>query len=172
MIAQVRYVTLQNRERFVPTTVTTNEAGHRKSTVLWHYEYQDLYQKFTDRLRIFLPELHDKFPEIPIEPSNIEMQLTAHANGEYFKRHLDNGSNDTANRVLTYVYYYTLDDERKFSGGQLVLEPGNGNKYHIEPNHNTIVWFPSGYWHEVLPTVMSSDRWEDSRFTLNGWVRR
>lgn len=171
MIAMARFAAIKHREKFVSTTVTTNEAGHRKSKVLWHFEYPDLYQRFTDRIRFFLGDLRHHFEYVPLTPSTIECQLTIHNDGEYFKRHLDNGSSDTATRVLTFVYYFTLDDEQKFTGGQLRLETPTGI-YDIEPKHNTIIFFPSGYWHEVLPTYNPSGRWEDSRLTLNGWIRR
>lgn len=171
MIALARYATVRNRVKFNETTVTTGELGHRKSKVLWHYEYQDLYDAFTNRIRNFLPDLRQTFPDVPANP-NIELQLTTHNTGEFFKRHLDNASPDTAMRVLTYVYYFTLEDEKRFSGGQLILEPHTGGKYVIEPNHNTIIFFPSDCWHEVTPVQVPGDRWEDSRCTLNGWIRK
>lgn len=168
LLAAVRATTVSNRQRFVETTVTTNEPGYRKSQVLWHYEYQDLYDKFSARMRSFLPYMCRMVPMIPENPK-IELQMTTHSAGEYFKRHIDNGSDDTITRLMTFVYYYALTDVPQFTGGQLILEADDGT-FTIEPNHNTIVMFPAGWWHEVLPVTVPSGRWEDGRFTLNGWL--
>jgi SM-20-related protein len=35
-----------------------------------------------------------------------------------------------------------------------------------------LVVFPSRYLHEVLPVSCPSQTFADSRFTINGWVRR
>lgn len=114
------------------------------------------------------------------EISEIEMQITAHNHGHYYKIHNDNGSPDTATRFLTYVYYY-YQDPKPFTGGELriyelAVKDGfyvAGDRYRdIEPLHNSLIIFPSHYMHEVLPIQCPSLRFEDSRFTVNGWIRR
>jgi hypothetical protein len=42
----------------------------------------------------------------------------------------------------------------------------------VEPRHNSIIFFPSEYMHEVMPVICPSREFVDSRFTINGWVRR
>jgi len=37
---------------------------------------------------------------------------------------------------------------------------------------NSIVFFPSNYLHEVLPTRCPSGEFADSRLTYNGWLHR
>ncbi len=116
-------------------------------------------------------------PSFPI--SQIETQLTAHSDGHYYQIHNDNGSSDTANRKLTYVYYYR-QEANSFSGGELRLYDSKlENNYlvkadsfkDIEPRHNSIIFFPSYCMHEVLPIHCPSRKFVDSRFTINGWVR-
>lgn len=170
LVALARDAATRNQQKFVDTTVTTGEPGHRKSKVLWHYEYKDLYDKLTNKIRNYMPDIIRTFPEVPVNP-DIELQLTAHNTGDYFKRHLDNASEDTKMRILTYVYYFTMEDEQKFSGGQLILETASG-KYTIQPTHNTIILFPSDCWHEVVPVDVPSNQWIDSRMTCNGWIRK
>jgi SM-20-related protein len=170
LVGLARDAAIHNRQKFVDTTVTTGEPGHRQSKVCWHYDYPQLYDKLTNRIRSYLPDIIKAFPEVPPLP-DVELQLTSHNTGDYFKRHLDNASEDTKMRVMTYVYYFTLGDEQKFSGGELVLETNNVT-YTIQPTHNTIIMFPSGCWHEVRPVFVPSNRWEDSRMTCNGWIRR
>jgi Rps23 Pro-64 3,4-dihydroxylase Tpa1-like proline 4-hydroxylase len=167
MVQQVRQVALDNQHKFVPTTVSTNVADYRKSTVLWHYNFMPLYETFTRRLREFLPivqmELNRRFVV-----GNIEVQMTSSSNQEYFKAHTDNGTPDTDHRKLSYVYYFLLNEPRQFTGGELTLTINPVAT--IQPNHNSIVFFPSEYWHEVHP-VSSSGLFMDSRLTINGWVR-
>jgi Rps23 Pro-64 3,4-dihydroxylase Tpa1-like proline 4-hydroxylase len=49
----------------------------------------------------------------------------------------------------------------------------NADSYQaVEPRNNSIVFFLSRYLHEVLPVSCPSKAFADSRFTINGWVRR
>lgn len=169
LVQIIRETTLRNRDAFVESTVTTNEADYRKSHVLWHVNYQDLYDRFIAHLKSFLPYFLADFPILPDEPE-IELQITAHADGDYFKRHTDNGCELTNQRLVTFVYYYTLDDQQRFTDGELILETPKGI-FTIPPKHNTIVLFPSNWWHEVRPVFIPSMAWEDSRMSINGWFR-
>jgi Rps23 Pro-64 3,4-dihydroxylase Tpa1-like proline 4-hydroxylase len=110
----------------------------------------------------------------------IESQLTAHNDGHYYKAHNDSGSPDTASRELTYVYYFNREP-KQFSGGELrIYDSRIENNFFIkaesyktiEPINNSIVFFLSRYIHEVLPIRCPSQQFADSRFTINGWVRR
>lgn len=171
LVEQIRSVTRENKDKFVPTTVSTGVPGYRKSQVLWHYNYMELYQAFTDRMRQVMPIISQRF-ELP-DQYDLELQLTISGDGDYFKRHQDNGTPDTQLRVLTYVYYFCMTDTPvpPFSGGELVIEPPEG-VVTIDPRHNSLVVFRSEYWHEVMPVSVPYKIWSDSRCTLNGWVRR
>jgi Rps23 Pro-64 3,4-dihydroxylase Tpa1-like proline 4-hydroxylase len=66
-------------------------------------------------------------------------------------------------------------------GGELVLYDARIENNHyvkaqsfktIEPRNNSIVFFQSFYLHEVLPVSCPSKTFSDSRFTVNGWVRK
>ena len=48
------------------------------------------------------------------------MQLTAHNDGCYYKIHNDAGSEKTANREISYVYYF-YQEPKAFSGGELKI---------------------------------------------------
>lgn len=168
LIALARNTVIDNRQRFIATTVTTKVQGYRKSHVLWNRDFKPLYDRFTKRLCDLLPEIRQTFLQLPEKP-DIELQLTMSGDGEFFKRHTDNGCAATKMRVITYVYYFAMEDERRFDDGQLILETKAG-AYTIEPNHNTIIIFPSEWMHEIVPVKVPSQRWEDSRITLNGWI--
>jgi len=116
----------------------------------------------------------------PFSVDYIESQLTAHNDGNYYKVHNDNGSSNTATRELTYVYYFHREP-KPFLGGELVIYDSKiENTYYvnadsfktIEPRNNSIVFFLSRYMHEVLPVSCLSRSFQDSRFTINGWIHR
>lgn len=169
LVQMAQQTVIDKREHFVPTRVSTNEDGYRKSSVLWHWQFMELYQQFTDRISSFVPEV-SRTLGLEFEPGNVECQMTISHGGDYFKQHNDNGTPDTETRRLTYVWYFLVSEHKKFTGGDLRLRIGDEDVF-IPPNHNSIIWFPSGLWHEVLPVELQSDNWIDGRATLNGWVR-
>ncbi len=169
LIEQIRNVAVNQKDKFTPTTVSTGVPGYRSSKVLWHYEYLELYKSFTDRIRAVLPIISGRF-SIPLNPE-IELQMTVSGDGDFFKRHQDNGTQDTELRVLTYVYYFNMTDTQGFTGGNLVIDTPS-DQITIEPQHNSLVIFRSELWHELMPVSQPSGKWEDSRSTLNGWIRR
>lgn len=127
-----------------------------------------------------LPDVISKLEIPPFTISQIESQLTAHNDGNYYKLHNDNGSLETATRELSYVYYF-YREPKPFSGGELrIYDSRIENNFYVaakssktvEPRNNSIMFFLSRYLHEVLPVSCPSKAFADSRFTINGWVRR
>jgi SM-20-related protein len=149
----LRYV-LEREPHFVSTSTSTGDVSHRRSVVL--YDFPEFAQLITDRVRTMMPNVLAHLEIAPFEVGQIEAQLTAHNDGNYYKIHNDNGSPDTASRELTYVYFFTQAETFKT----------------VEPRNNSIVFFLSRYMHEVLPISCPSKRFSNSRFTVNGWVRR
>lgn len=163
---------------FVESSTSTGDLDYRQSSVLHHFP------EFADIMR---GEIHRAFSDVihslklnPFNITQVEAQLTAHNDGHYYKVHNDNGSEDTATRVLTYVYYF-YQTPKPFSGGLLrIYDSRIQNNYYVQaesfqdvtPINNSIVFFPSHYMHEVLPIHCPSRQFADSRFTINGWVRQ
>lgn len=163
---------------FVPTTTSTNAENYRRSLVL-HY-FPEFRELIVNKVKKIMPDVLSTLNMEPFTIGEIESQLTLHNNGNFYKVHNDNGSPDTATRTLTYVYYFNREP-KAFSGGELVIYDSKiQGKYYvkgdtfktIEPRNNTIVFFHSRYMHEVLPVKCNSQEFADSRFTINGWVRR
>lgn len=163
---------------FVSTSTSTGEIDYRQSTILYYSEEYEHW--IIDKVKTFLPKLLEEWQIEPFAISQIEAQLTAHNDGNYYKIHNDNGSEDAANRTISYVYYFNREP-KNFSGGALRiydLNVENGlylqadSYQEIQPINNSIVFFPSHLLHEVLPVVCPSRQFANSRFTLNGWVRR
>ncbi|PSB20526.1 hypothetical protein C7B65_06350 [Phormidesmis priestleyi ULC007] len=173
----LNYVFAEEAE-FVPTSTSTDETNYRRSSVL--YSFPDFAELMSDRIYSSLSTIFNKLELPTFESSHIEAQLTAHNEGNYYKVHNDNGSSGTATRELTYVYYF-YREPKSFLGGELVIYDSKiENGYYtnaesfktIEPRNNSIVFFQSRYMHEVLPVNCPSRSFQDSRFTINGWIHR
>jgi SM-20-related protein len=164
--------------RFVDSTVSTNDADYRRSKIF--YEAPGVHALFRARMAELAPRLMAEL-EIPsFELGDIEVQLTAHNDGNYFKLHNDNGSPDTAMRGLTYVYYF-YNEPKAFSGGELriydsIIKDGfyqcGPHAADIDPKNNSVIFFAPHMHHEVLKVRVPSGAFRDGRFTVNGWVRR
>lgn len=169
---------LNQESNFVSTSTSTGDLEYRKSVVLHSFpEFADLISR---RIQAVLPDVFTKIGMQPFPIQQIETQLTGHNDENYYKIHNDNGSSDTATREFTYVYYF-YREPKAFSGGELRIYDSRiennyyvqADSYHtIEPRNNSIVFFRSRYLHEVMPIRCPSRDFADSRFTINGWIRR
>jgi len=151
---------------------------HRRSRVLMDLaQYHDL---ILERIKAALPQVLDKLGMEEFSISGVEAQVTASNDGDFFHFHSDNGSERVASRNLTFVYFFHREP-RQFEGGELRihdarLEEGiyvsEGSYQTIVPQQNQIVFFPCEMMHEITPVNCASQAFADSRFTLNGWLRR
>jgi SM-20-related protein len=176
--------TYDRSPEFCPTRVVGTGGNHqvdisyRRSRVLFELgEFRDL---FAERISTFLPQVLARldFPEFPV--SDVEVQLTATNNGEFFRRHNDNGTDSLSSRLITFVYFF-FRQPRPFTGGELCIFDTEleNDQYRapgpytvITPEQNQICFFVSEYLHEVLPVQCRSTDFMDSRFTVNGWLHR
>lgn len=145
---------------------------HRVSSVLYDDRLTDvaglLREQVMERLGAALARLG-----IPaFEPGLFEIQMTSHNDGEFFRRHTDSASASTASRALTFVYYFHRVPTQ-YAGGELVFcDEGaeGGGDVVISPDNDSLVLFDPRTPHEVRPIRCPSGRFEDGRFTLNGWL--
>ncbi len=158
------------------TSLNDNDSDFRKSMVLHLAPISKT--RISNRIKLVLPQVlaklgHQKFPI-----TQIEVQVTAHNHSHYYQTHNDNGTPEVAKREITYIYYF-YQQPKQFSGGELILydEKIDNNYYKqansfkkIAPKNNSIIFFLSRYWHEVLPVNCPSQNFADSRFTINGWL--
>jgi len=101
---------------------------------------------------------------------DVEIQVTAHNDGDFFKQHRDasdDGINN--NRVLTFAYYFHKTP-KFFSGGELVIF-ADDQAILIEPSNDMIIFFNPKTLHEVKMVHCPEKKFEYSRFTLNGWIK-
>jgi Rps23 Pro-64 3,4-dihydroxylase Tpa1-like proline 4-hydroxylase len=171
---------------FVPSETLQNNRSetsdffHRNSLV-YNLPFPEVSRLLSDRIRQVLPEVLAQMSIDPFSIADIEAQLTAHNQGHYYKLHNDNGVLQTAARRITFVYYFHREP-KSFTGGELRIFnrilaqgsesiPGQAEAFKlIQPLNNSIVFFPSHYFHEVLPVECPSKLFVDSRFTINGWL--
>jgi len=175
---QLLHYVIANEAKFVPSQNSDNDPDYRRSWVL--YEFPEFSGIILNYVQMLIPQVLKSLKMQPFEISYIEAQITAHNHGNYYKVHNDNGSPDVADRELTYVYYF-YQEPKQFSGGELLIYDAEiknnmfakADTYKTyTPHNNTLIFFPSYFMHEVLPVSCPSQRFADSRFTINGWVRR
>jgi SM-20-related protein len=163
---------------FVDATVSTSDADYRRSKVL--YDFPRFSELFRSKMGGIAGDLAKRFGLAPFPIADVECQMTAHNDRNYFKLHNDNGSPDTATRVLSYVYYFH-NEPKAYTGGEFRLYHSRveNGAFHcgefaadITPKNNSVLFFPSYCHHEVLPVHCASQRFADGRFTINGWIRR
>jgi len=151
---------------------------HRRSRVLMDLgHHQDL---MLERIQTVLPEVLKKLDMEEFSIAAMEAQITASNDGDFFHFHSDNASDRVASRYLTFVYFFHREPQ-PFEGGELRIHDAHldGNEYvsegsyqSIVPRQNQIVFFPCQLMHEITEVKCPSQRFADSRFTVNGWLRR
>ncbi|NMG60782.1 hydroxylase [Geitlerinema sp. P-1104] len=173
-------IALDQQEKFVPSSTTSKADNYRQSCILYATHFPQFYHQLKHKILVALPEIWHSLKHSPFPVTQVEMQLTVHGDGCYYKVHNDSGSPETITRELTYVYY-VHSEPAQFSGGELRLyqtDPHDGRLLDrqrfktVTPQNNRLVLFNSRCQHEVMPVRCSSQTFEASRFTFNGWLRR
>jgi Rps23 Pro-64 3,4-dihydroxylase Tpa1-like proline 4-hydroxylase len=151
---------------------------HRRSRVLMDLaHHQDV---ILARIKAVLPQVLGALGMAEFAISDVEAQITASNHGDFFHFHSDKGSDRVASRRLTFVYFFHREP-RQFEGGELRIHDARlkdgtyvsqGSYQTIAPQQNQIVFFPCELLHEITAVNCASRRFADSRFTLNGWLRR
>jgi SM-20-related protein len=137
--------------------------------------YRDLFRQ---RLLDYLPSVVTKLKIDRFEVSQVVTLLTANNDGDFFRRHTDASLEEK--KTVTFVYYFHREP-KAFGGGELRLyRTWRRDSRHIvaatgifdtvTPQRNMILFFPCFLLHEILPVRCPSRKFEDSRFTVNGWI--
>ena len=130
---------------------------HRRSRVLMDLDQHK--ELMLNRIKAALPQLLDRLGMEEFSIVDVEAQVTASNDGDFFHFHSDNGSDRVASRYLTFVYFFHREP-RQFEGGELRihdarLENGTyvsaGSYQTIVPQQNQIVFFPCELMHEITP---------------------
>jgi Rps23 Pro-64 3,4-dihydroxylase Tpa1-like proline 4-hydroxylase len=153
---------------------------HRRSRVLMDLgKHQEV---MLERIRWVLPRVLEQLGVEEFPAAQVEAQITASNDGDFFHEHCDDAQDVIASRRVTFVYFFHREP-RRFHGGELRLhdtrrkgeQPFTGNDQTggyqtIVPQQNQIVFFLCSVLHEITPVENPSQAFADSRFTLNGWL--
>jgi Rps23 Pro-64 3,4-dihydroxylase Tpa1-like proline 4-hydroxylase len=160
--------------------------NHRRSRVLTDLgKHQHV---ILERILSVLPSVLEQLGMEEFPVAQVEAQITASNDGDFFRLHSDDAQETIATRHLTFVYFFHRDPS-PFDGGELRLhgagvdrtlhgdsqpaaDEQTGIYQTIVPQQNQIVFFPCSVMHEITRVHCSSRSFADSRFTLNGWLHR
>jgi Rps23 Pro-64 3,4-dihydroxylase Tpa1-like proline 4-hydroxylase len=168
------------RERFVPMLGGNKEyqPHHRQAL-----DYPDKWEgkhRFRMCLAKVLPQVIPRLHLPSFEIGPIEVCIRAYQDGHFFKVHTDaSSSGEYSSRIMNFVYYFHKLP-RPYSGGELLLFDTDleANTYamggftRVVPEDNSLIIFPCNFFHSVVPIRCPSQEFEDSRFVINGHVRR
>jgi len=115
-----------------------------------------------------VPEVLNKLGLPGLNKFNFHIDLTAHNHGDFYKPHADDGKEHNK-RVISFVYYF-CSNPKVFTGGQLLFLDNKPRPLIIEPENNAMIFFNSSLLHAVHPVSCPDQKFEHSRFTLNGWI--
>lgn len=179
-VAALLDFTLARRQSFEPTKIGRPEVGTTNPDVRVSNGTREL-GPFRSILRSkilgLVPELVTQLRTTPVDAPQLELELVAHNDGAFYKRHIDTQTvlKRQDIRVLSGVYYFHAEP-KAFSGGALRLyaigDPAAQTFVDVEPARNTLLVFPSWAPHEVMPVSCPSKRFDASRFAINCWVHR
>jgi Rps23 Pro-64 3,4-dihydroxylase Tpa1-like proline 4-hydroxylase len=137
-------------------------------------KFELLRQLFLERIEPTLSKAFDWFRITPPKEENYTVQMTTHAEGDFYRIHKDTGPQHP--RVLSYIYYFHKQP-KAFSGGELQLfdmdtknDCASTTFTAIEPVHNSLIVFPSEYYHQVCTVNLASEDRLLGRHTINGWL--
>ena len=179
----------QGREHFVPAQ-TANTAGAginldtRAALVAERSVKRQIRPWFVQALARVMDDVARHFRVCGmdrvdgLDREKVELSVTAHHHGDFFRVHQDIGPGADS-RLVSFAYYFHREP-KDFSGGDLLLydtciAAGDCRLAafsRIEPTNNSLVFFPSAYYHEVLPVLAKGDAFGNARFTVNGWLHR
>jgi Rps23 Pro-64 3,4-dihydroxylase Tpa1-like proline 4-hydroxylase len=170
---------LAAEDDFKAGKVSDDRPGYRQNQVVMHFGDTVHSRLLQNRLLIWFPLLARTFciPMFPLR--QVESQLTAASNNQFYKVHCDDAPDIP--RVISCVYYL-FREPRGFAGGDLRLydciddEGGSRRPAEtfttIEPLPNRMVVFPSLEFHEAMPARCPSGEFADSRFAITSWLQR
>lgn len=170
---------LANEAVFKPTGVGRDRERVVKTHVRRSVSIRDLgpfKPILKSKVLALVPDMVVRLRTTPVEAPRLELELVAHNEGAFYKRHIDTqtASDHKLLRVLSGVYYFHAEP-KAFSGGALRLYAIGGADapfVDIEPERNSLLVFPAWAPHEVMPISCPSGRFADSRFAVNCWVHK
>jgi SM-20-related protein len=180
MAANLLEYAIAHEAEFLPTRVGDSldrrvDQQHRVSVGTWQLRQFEPILKA--KLLGLLPEFAAALRSTSVEVSGVDLQLVAHNDGEFLKRHIDTMTASVSDRIrILSGVYYVHAKPKAFTGGALRLgaigDRTGSDFVEIEPAHNSLVIFHSWVPHEVMPVACPSRNFRASRFSINCWFYR
>ena len=174
----------KNRELFAPARVRNTVWDARVALVAERSVKRQIRPWFVNALDRVVGDVARHFRVDGMDKRHVELEIAAHRSGDFTHLHRDidyRRDRDTgyAGRLVSLAYYFHCEP-KGFAGGDLLLYDtcvATGDYRaaafsRIEPIGNSLVFFPSDYYHEVLPVHANGDAFGNARFTINGWLHR
>jgi hypothetical protein len=183
---------IKNELSFIDSEVLNPETGEaivddnfKKAKTLYASEYpkemDSIVKGIKNNLRYNFSNICEALNIEGFPIKNIKSQCIATPDKGFHKLHSDSSLPEVENRIITYVYYFSLIP-KPFEGGELEIyetypDEEYTDKYthdrnfvQIYPANNTLVAFNSRSIHGVLPVRSMSKEFKSSRFTIIGWL--
>lgn len=173
------FVLATKPEDFAPSLVGMNTYRPEFRTSLCVEHADSLLAAFVDHVTPMFGALPERLALPPFEIVYVERRMRAYRDGHFFDVHADDKNEATRGRLVSYVYFFHREP-RAYSGGDLILfdtdideqKPSMTSFTRIVPRDNMLLLFPSAYFHAVVPVRCASGDIADSRFVINGHIRR
>jgi Rps23 Pro-64 3,4-dihydroxylase Tpa1-like proline 4-hydroxylase len=168
------------QDRLVPATIKGGQYIPDDRQSLDFPDDWEGRKRFKDWIKETLPRVTPRLYVSPFTVRRIEVAVRAYLNGHFFKVHKDVAAHQppTVDRVISYVYFFHRLP-RRYEGGELLLfdtdvtaDRKSPHFSRIVPEDNSLVLFPSNFYHCVVPVRCSSNDFADSRFVLNGFIHK
>jgi tetratricopeptide (TPR) repeat protein len=170
------------QDKLVPALVVSgvyNPESRQSLDLPGEWEVKKRFSQFVlEILPTCLARLHVSSFEI----DECEVKVRAYLDGHFFQIHMDcpREPKSISNRKVSYIYFFHKMP-RAYTGGDVVLFDSDPDIDHaryttagftrVVPEDNSLVLFPSAYWHSVVPVSCPSKQYADSRFVINGHVK-
>lgn len=151
----------------------------RRRTLL-DYAFTQEREFFLGFIEQSLPAMRESLGLPDFEVERIELKLSNHVDGGFFKAHSDNhAAYGEAGRAITWLYYFGEESPR-YRGGDLYVLDSKPAEQEISPAWfsrieavpNRLVAFPSWFYHAVAPTHLPGNRFEQGRFAVSSHIRK
>lgn len=179
LISQLLALAQANQNAFTPARIGNDSELNTKVRISRLLrDFGSLRDTLAARFRAVMAQAIAELRLVPFELGRIEMELAAHGDGAFYRRHIDTETNvtdKTMDRALTGVLYFHAQP-KNYDGGELrlysILPPKQGGCFQdIAPEQDMLLLFPSWAPHEVRPISCPSGAFMDSRFAINCWYR-
>ena len=170
---------IAGQERFAPAKVGSEGRVRPKVRITLEADGRTMAEvtpRIAPKILSLVPEILVRLRMDGIGRYDVKLRMRVYIDGGFYVEHSDNNRSHLR-RKISFVYFLHREPHR-FSGGDLLLYDTSANTgagsskgfSRFVPLRNSIVFFPSGCWHQVTPVQCGTDDFGDGRWVVNGHV--